>query len=111
MQITIGASTTILALPRSATERLELIIAVRNGTLSLRTAAAAIGCCWPRGPGRPAAGYRGDVSDYGRAVADDLLGRGATISTIMQAGGECIEAIVREGVPGLAEASEASGPT
>ena len=111
MQITIGGATTLLALPRSATIRWELAAAVRDGQVSLRTAAAAVGICWPRVPGRPASTYRGDVADYGARVADDLLGRGAAVADIVTAGAACIEAILADGLVGLSEAKDAAHPT
>jgi hypothetical protein len=111
MQITINGATTMLALPRSATIRWELAAAVRDGEVSLRTAAAAVGICWPSGAAKPPSRYRGDVADYGARVADELLERGAKVSDIVSAGAACIEAILTDGLVGLSEAKEAADPT
>lgn len=111
MQITIGGSTTHLALPRSATVRIELATAARDGRVDLRTAAAAVGVCWPAGSGRPRGRYAGDVAAYGAAVADELIERGASLRDVITVGAGLIDAIVREGIPGLSEAVEAAHPT
>jgi len=110
--ITIGSTTTQLVPPRSPTVRLELLQALPpdGGTVSLRLAGAAVGLCWPAGPGRPAARYGGDVAAYGLAVADDLLSRGLSVVDFLTAGAACLEAIGRTSLPTIGAAKEASRP-
>ncbi|MGA0944856.1 MAG: hypothetical protein ACO3UW_03690 [Candidatus Nanopelagicales bacterium] len=112
ISLQIGASRVVLTPPRSATIRLELIVALpESKSVGLRLAAATIGLCWPAGPDRPKGAYDGDVSTYGLRVADDLIGRGALVSDIVATGAALIEAIATAGLPGLAEAKEAARPT
>jgi hypothetical protein len=108
----VGATRATLLPPRSATIRLELIVALpESRSVGLRLAAATVGLCWPAGPDRPRATYDGDVSAYGLRVADDLIARGALVADIVTAGAALIEAIASAGLPGLAEAKEAARPT
>lgn len=108
----VGASRAVLLPPRSATVRLELVIALpESRSVGIRLAAATVGLCWPAGPDRPKAAYDGDVSAYGLRVADDLIARGALVSDIITAGAALIEAIAAAGLPGIVEAKEAARPT
>lgn len=112
LTLTIGSTTTHLIPPKSPTVRLELmrVVPSEDQSLPVRTAAAAIGLCWPAGPTRPAAKYAGDVATYGLAVADDLFERGLTITELNRAGWACLNAVASAGLPTIGDAKEAARP-
>lgn len=110
--VQVGAIRATLVLPRSATVRLELVLALpESRSIGIRLAAATVGLCWPAGPDRPKAVYDGDVSAYGLRVADDLIARGALVSDLIAAGAALLEAIAGAGLPGIAEVRVAARPT
>lgn len=115
--MTIGPATVTPRAPSSPTIRLELIQAMTanaDGAISLRTAAALVGLCWPSDDRRrPSRRYVGSIADYGAFVADDLLGAGVSVAAIMQAGVVCAQLVIAVGVPGLSrpEVDAATRPT
>lgn len=110
--VTLAGAEVAMVLPASATERIEVLgTAASNRRVPLRRCAAAVGCCWGDPKTRPASGFTGNLDTYGREVADELLSRGASVQEVLAAGDICILQMLDDGVPGLALAKEAAGPT
>lgn len=82
----IGKLQVHLGVPGSFAVRHEIMAAAADH--AVRACAAALAACW-QGPDRPKASYSGhkyDVLKFGGAVIDELVGRGATMSQVLQAG-------------------------
>lgn len=112
-QFVIGTDTVQLRLPPSAIARIELADASRqvNGEIRVRLGAAIVGLCWPPGRGRPRARYEGDLAEFGGAVGDELLERGATRQQIIDAGAACIDELFEHGLPAAVNPKAEANPS
>ena len=95
--IQLGEDEVRLGAPASLTIRAEIGMLIN--TSQVRAFGAALGACW-QSPNRPKARLGGNMSDYGKAVIDDLGQRGLLWSQIQEAGQHawllCSSGLMRE---------------